>query len=422
MESVPGKALELKVSARDLRGRSLLLAVSGGLDSVCLLDFFARNREAFGVSRLAVAHVDHSLRGEASEGDAEFVRELSKAYSLDFHLAKLGPELKNSGGNLEARAREMRYRELHTFRQDFGYDLLLTAHHLDDQAETLFMRLARGTSLLGLRGIRELRGDSVFRPFLKCTRVELLAYAKNRGLAWREDESNSDGKFRRNFVRHSVLTALGGDFSKTLSRLSTLAARTLPKILDAADKEFSSCELPEEAWPFPEKFSPSDHTLALKTATLEPALKRLGPGGEELFRLWLASKGFEVPIGEARSPIFPLPKRRLDLKALLLERSLGTLWIFDKRRYREIGNLYFSASPLGALAKWRYRENGDFYLPFAAGGTPRKLSRWMQERGIPETVRNRLPLLASGHEILEVAGLELKGNRGKKGPYGDTKT
>lgn len=412
MAGVPESALELKVRARDLRGKGLLLAVSGGLDSVCLLDFFARHFGDFGLGKLAVAHVDHSLRGNASAGDADFVRELSKAYSLDFHLAKLGPELKNSPGNLEARARELRYRELQTFRRTFGYDLLLTAHHAGDQAETLFMRLSRGTSLIGLCGIRELRGDSVFRPFLNCTRSELLCYAKNRGLAWREDSSNSNEKFRRNFVRHSILSALGGEFSQTLSRLSSLAASVLPKILAAADKEFSSFVLPEAAWPFPKKFAPSDTTLALKATGLETALTRLGPGGEELFRLWLCSKGFQVPVGEARSPIFPLPKCRFDLKNLLVERSLGVLWFFGPRRCCEIRNLYFSPSPFGTLAEWRYRKDGDYYLPAAAHGKPRKLSKWMQERGIPKAVRNRLPLLASGHEILEVEGLDLNRRRG----------
>lgn len=414
---------DLKVSAVGLRDKGLLLAISGGLDSVCLLDFFARNFERFGLSKLGIAHVDHGLRGEASRGDAEFVEKLARERSLEFHLARLEPELKNSDGNLEARARKLRYLELQTFRQNFGFDLLATAHHRGDQAETLFMRLARGTSLLGLRGIRELRDDGTWRPFLGVTRQELLLYAKARGLAWREDSSNLDRRFRRNFVRHVILPSLGGECSKALARLPCLAAGVLPKILDAASREFSRFVLPEAAWPFPQKFSPSERTLALDAKALEPELERLGPGGEELFRLWLASQGFESPVGKTHPPLFPLPKRRLELPRLLVERSLGTLWFFDKQRFRESADLYFSESSPKAFPAWRYRKDGDYYRPGGAHQGRRKFSKWLEERGIPLSVRGRLPLLALGHEVLEVEGLELRRKLGyKKGPYGDTQT
>lgn len=142
----------------NLCGKSLLLAVSGGLDSVCLLDFFAKNAKTLQIARLGVAHIDHGIRGAASAEDAEFVRSLALRYDLPFFFKALGGVLQHVS-NQESKAREMRYEFLQNVRAAENFDYIVTAHHGDDQAETLYMRLARGTSFAGLRGVKKFRED-----------------------------------------------------------------------------------------------------------------------------------------------------------------------------------------------------------------------------------------------------------------------
>lgn len=391
----------------NLYGKRILLAVSGGLDSVCMLDYFARNALELGVT-LAVAHVDHGIRGDESAGDAEFVRQLANKYALPFYFINLGNQLVDVP-NVEERARELRYEFLHKCKNEGNYDFIATAHHGDDQAETLYMRLARGTSLVGLRGVKQFREDGVFRPLLHVFRKDLREYAIRNSLAWREDCTNNDSTYRRNFVRNVVLPELecrSPGFKLAMSNVAELSASVLEKVLQKAEIEFSSLVVPKKDWPFYSECSPFANVLAFRFSKLDELLKRLGAGGEELFRLWLTSKGFDIAPGSVRSPIFPLPERRLDLKFVRLEKSLDLLWFMDLRSIRKFDILYFcKAKNLPEGAVWRNRYDGDFYSPPGMHCKRRKLSKWLQENGIPPFVRDFLPVLALENNVLRVATL-----------------
>ena len=144
--------------------KRLLLAISGGLDSICLAHYFIHNKEALGIEWLGIAHVHHGLREETADRDAAFVEAFARKYNVPFFLKKLdGKALKNAEGSLEENARDARYKALAEIAQDDAYHIphstlvILTAHHAGDQAETMYMRLRRGTTLAGLRGIQEIR-------------------------------------------------------------------------------------------------------------------------------------------------------------------------------------------------------------------------------------------------------------------------
>lgn len=183
-------------------GKKLLVAVSGGLDSVALLDALLTVRDQLGLT-LVVAHLDHGLR-RGSVKDAAFVERLAAGHGLPFATARL--EL-NPGGNQEARAREARYRWLEQVRKRRKADFIVTAHQADDQVETLFLHLTRGSGLNGLTGMR-IESGRILRPLLDVPRKDLARYVRRRKLKYRLDPSNRNLKFARNRVRHQVIRSL----------------------------------------------------------------------------------------------------------------------------------------------------------------------------------------------------------------------
>jgi len=183
---------------------TLLVAVSGGLDSVVLLDLLVQLAVEFGY-QLHVFHLDHQLRSQ-SRIDAAFVRQLCKTYGLPDHIATadVQSEAQNRGLSLEMAGRILRRQHLLALAQHLGATRILLAHHRDDQAETFLLRLLRGTGTKGLQAMCEY-APPWWRPLLHHGRQQLLAYARCRQLTWVEDHSNADLQFQRNRVRHQLL-------------------------------------------------------------------------------------------------------------------------------------------------------------------------------------------------------------------------
>lgn len=181
---------------------SIVLAVSGGVDSMVLLEAAHAVAELkFESQRLIVAHVNHSLRGRESQGDERLVRERAKALGLAFRSRRLKwKEGERASQEACRRKREAFLASL----MPADNDRLLFAHHLDDQAETVLFRLIRGTGLRGLKGMRQVSGKKL-RPFLALRKSQLLAYAESCGLLWREDSSNAGLKYERNWIRRKLL-------------------------------------------------------------------------------------------------------------------------------------------------------------------------------------------------------------------------
>jgi len=181
--------------ARD--GEILVVAVSGGVDSVALLHLL-RFTPGLPDVTLVAAHVDHAMR-PGSRGDAAWVSGLCRAWGVTAEIRRLDP-----APLTEAEARTARYAVLEEVRAKHGAHQVLTAHHADDQAETVLFRALRGTGLRGLRGIPERRAPAVWRPLLPFDRDDIVGYAARVGLSWREDPTNAGG-FARNVIRHEVL-------------------------------------------------------------------------------------------------------------------------------------------------------------------------------------------------------------------------
>jgi len=194
-------------------GDTVLLAVSGGCDSVALLRAMQviGSRQGWGLS-LRVAHVLHDIRSEeAARADATFVEQLAASFDLPFQCQPVSmPE----GENVEAAARQRRYSALHQMALDVGASVVVTAHHADDQLETVLMRLMRGCSIKGLSGMawrrRLLRGSDIrlIRPMLGTTRTDAADFLKRLEQPWQEDHTNQDTDYMRAAIRHRLVPAM----------------------------------------------------------------------------------------------------------------------------------------------------------------------------------------------------------------------
>lgn len=187
-----------------LKGKKLLLALSGGIDSMVLL--YLLKQLHFDIS---AAHCNFNLRAEESDGDEAFVKESCKDLNVNIFVkhfkTKEYAELHKQ--SIQVAARQLRYDWFYELLEKEGFGYLLTAHHLDDSAETFLINFTRGTGLEGLTGIPE-RNDKIIRPLLVFSREEIEKYAKENTLQWREDSSNASDKYLRNKLRHDILPIL----------------------------------------------------------------------------------------------------------------------------------------------------------------------------------------------------------------------
>jgi len=197
-------------------GSRVIAAVSGGVDSVTMLKVIAVHREALGIGELAAVYIDHNLRPGETGAECELVRDLAFRLSVPFSCRSVPVEehCREKGVSLEASARELRYQALRAAVGDGG--LIAVAHHGDDQAEELLIRLIRGTGTTGLAGMLPDNGLGVVRPFLCHDRTTIMAYAADLGLSFCHDSSNDDSARLRNRVRHQLLPELERDFNPAM--------------------------------------------------------------------------------------------------------------------------------------------------------------------------------------------------------------
>lgn len=184
--------------------QKLVLALSGGIDSMVLADMLLKGKADF-----VLAHCNFHLRGEESDGDEQFVRAYAKRNGLTLYVKQFDTMgyAKEHGLSIEMAARDLRYAWFEELCQQLGYDYIAVAHHADDQLETFFINLLRGAGIRGLKGMQPVNGH-IIRPLLDISREEIHQYAMENGIKWREDHTNAETQFLRNKIRHELLPVI----------------------------------------------------------------------------------------------------------------------------------------------------------------------------------------------------------------------
>jgi len=235
MSNLISKVLEYSNKNEMLPGHgTVLVCVSGGADSMCLLEIMRHISYEIGFD-LAVAHYNHELRGDESDRDETFVMEICEAHGIPFYSGRgnVAGYAKRNGLSIEEAARNMRYDFFYETASVSGADKIATAHTMDDNAETVILNLARGAGANGMSGIPPVRG-SVIRPLLQITRDEVTAFLKEREILYVEDSTNDSDIYTRNKVRHTIIPLI-----KELNPRFNEAASTASEIF-RADEEFIS--------------------------------------------------------------------------------------------------------------------------------------------------------------------------------------
>jgi tRNA(Ile)-lysidine synthase len=414
----------------------IAVALSGGLDSMVLL----RLASAHTGGSLFAFHVHHGLSPNADAWTAHCAA-AAAALGATFDQRAVVVEKGRSG--IEAAARKLRYAALGAMCRSHGVDLLLTAHHLDDQAETVLLQLLRGSGAAGLSGMDAanrapgLLGDEqlvMARPLLAQARADLEAFAAQEGVSWVEDESNADTRYARNALRHEVMPVLARAFPGFEQRivrssahvqsaqrlLSELAAEDLASALDGDGLDLArlrALSLDRVNNLLRHWFT--QRRLAMPTtALLAQMVSQMLTAGEDAQPLVSHP---ECEVRRHRERLYLVPKR----PELAGMRDPDDIGVIEKhaQRFRWNGEgsidfpdyggtLFFDAAQHGFDAAWLraqaleidFRKGGEKLKP-AANRPTRSLKQWFQATGIPAWERTRLPIVGNGSELLFAAGL-----------------
>ena len=430
--------------------KHLALAVSGGADSMALLCLMRPLAEEKGIA-LTVCHVNHGLRGETADRDEAFVREVCARLGLPlrvFHAAELEAEVGRPQTG-EDWARRLRYACFAHLCGE-GIDVVATAHTANDQAETLLLRLARGTGLHGAAGIRPKRG-CYLRPLLALTRQDTESFCRAAGQAWVTDETNATDAYARNRVRRAALPALqstNGTAVENLARFCEKAARADAYFARKAEELLSAARLDaaQAAIKSPEActvwrlgpLSDADalvleaamHSLTAPVRDAEEkyvqllcGLVRRGSGAVQLtdrVRFCAGDGCFwqEIVPERPRQQEDKRPESQPFQPEKQAEYCLAGGWkvtaglftadfeekiqVVHKKDLKNQAD-YARITTLYAGLVLRTRQPGDVYRP-AGRSVHNRLRKWMNEAGIPAQLRDQLPLLAAGSEVLWVCG------------------
>lgn len=406
--------------------QKVAVGVSGGADSMVLLSLLQAYAQTHSLE-IVVVHVEHGVRGEQSVEDARFVQAYCKKYGLPCFVQNVQAPAyaKQHGYTLEQACRELRYKAFESVMGKEHISYLVLAHHADDQLETVLMHICRGSGLKGAVGMQVKQGY-VLRPLLPFTKEQLVAYAQENDISYREDGTNQDTEYTRNFIRKHVLPPLQtlyptlqeniARFSENIEKdLSFIESNVpykelqvlhgevhMPKHLFSLPYSLSS-RLVYKAFQELQVFQDIEQkhiALVLSSVALQ--------SGSKLDMPWET----EVCVGYTD---IILRKKTHKKEAFALQRfQVGTCTLFNveitvkphpQTITFEEGVHYIDASKIPADAVWRTKQQGDVFQKLGAG--TKKLADYFTDKKIERHKRDAWPVLASKENILLVAGKDM---------------
>ncbi|HEY5537801.1 MAG TPA: tRNA lysidine(34) synthetase TilS [Acetobacterium sp.] len=427
-------------------GDHVLIGVSGGADSLALLYFLEKYASDFGIS-IGVAHLHHGLRGAAADGDEDFVRTFSQTAGISFFsrkrdIRKISAEEKIS---IEEAGRNERYDFFQQIANENGYNRIAMGHHINDQAETLLMRLIRGTGIKGVSGIKSVRDGLFIRPFLCLEKKEIIDYCEKNHLDYRTDATNFQKDFTRNKIRLDIMPMIReinpkaevhfNEFTKIAleyeaffedyvngvqMRLLSMDGKTVLIDRDqwllekpVVQKEILRCAI--------YKFKGSLMEIEYNHITAFYGLLKSDKTIWELHlpndirlsrryeRVMVEKK--EEKIQKSIAPIEILINKtwlfaaqRLILEAKVInQQEFEKISCFFSKEIENHSEKYFDYDKIGCVLNLRSRKPGDFFHPVGVSGK-KMIKKYFIDKKIDRNLRDEIPLIAMNSEILWIVG------------------
>ena len=399
---------------RSLREDTFLLACSGGVDSVVLAHLCARCQLNF-----AIAHCNFKLRGEESDADEEFVRDLAKKLKKPFfviHFDTMGHVDKHKV-SIQMAARELRYHWFAELMKENRFKTVVTAHQADDNLETFLINLSRGTGIDGLAGIPE-QTNTLARPLLQFSREQIIAYAKSKKITWREDSSNLETKYLRNKIRQQIvprLKELHPTFLHNFHKTQEYLAQT-SEIAENHIKELKSVLFQNDGNIIKIKISSLLELHPLK-AYVYALFNRYGfTEWDNVIALLYTTSGKEINskthrLLKDRDHILLQRITREDSDIYEIQQSETVmespvhLSIEDVGKMEETSEkiLYVDRETLKYPLTVRKWQKGDYFYPFGMAGK-KKVSKYFKDEKIDVVSKKKQWLLCSGEDIVWIIG------------------
>ncbi len=402
----------LKENLPFLKDSKLLIAVSGGIDSMVMVHLLSK----LGFD-IKMAHCNFGLRDEESDGDEKFIRNYAQQNNIPLFVTRFNTKqyADDEKLSIQLAARQLRYKWFYELMQEDKLDYLLTAHHLDDSLETFLINLTRGTGLDGLTGISE-QNDRIVRPLLPFSRSEIENYARDNNISWREDSSNASDKYLRNKLRHDVVPVL-----------KSVNASFMDSFRQTLENLLQSQSLAEDA-----------SVLVYKQVVIErenqkhfniTQLKRL-PNYKAYLYQWLSPFGFtawddiyNLTDSQPGKVIFTEGYRLLkDRDTLILEPEtkkdngiyeipegvaeitypvrLSVKNVNKTLKKYENNAIYVDSATLKFPLFARKWQEGDYFCPIGMKGQRKKVSKFFKDEKMSLSEKEDAWLLCSGNEIV----------------------
>jgi len=415
-------------------GEKVIVSVSGGVDSMVLLDLMIRLKSKMKF-RIAIAHFNHQLRGRESDGDEALIRDYARKRKIQCFIESADTSAASDKEKLSIQetARNLRYDFLNKIRVSLGYDKIATAHNADDNSETMLFNLFRGSGLHGMKGIPLHRKDlQIVRPLLFATRESIAEYSAANGILFREDSSNLKSDYTRNFIRHQIIPLIRENINPNLSGslfragriftdLESYLSRDLKKIMKETVRKKSKegiilsrpkfLKLPYFLKEqliiellrvgFRTEIDYSAATLILKiadsgTGSHAPVRKDLivmRDRNDIILKRWERPAAFLMPVK---------PSEKLISPGFTLEICRARRARFSSNRMVE----YADGDLLGTELFVRSWHDGDWFIPFGMA-KKKKLSDFFIDEKIPLLEKLSIPILESRGQIVWILGMRL---------------